>query len=109
MKTVNHHILNIWMQTNCMDRQCLKITYRWFKIEKKCSKTSKNYYENSNKGHIFEADVEYPKTLQNLHSYLPFLPVRMKIRKSIKLVYNLYDKNNHVVHIRALKQALSYG
>ena len=33
----------------------------------------------------------------------------MKINKSNKLVCNLYDKNNYVVHIRSLKQALNYG
>ena len=34
----------------------------------------KNYYENSNKGHILEVDVKYPKKLNDLHSDLPFLP-----------------------------------
>ena len=31
----------------------------------------------------------------------------MKINKCNKLVCNLYDKNNYVVHIRSLKQALN--
>ena len=54
-------------------------------------------------------NVEYPKNLNYLHSDLPFLPERMKINKSSKLVCNLYDKNNYVVHIRSLKQALNHG
>ena len=54
-------------------------------------------------------DVEYPKNLHDLHSDLPFLPERMKINKCSKLVCNLYDKNNYVVHIRSLKQALNHG
>ena len=33
----------------------------------------------------------------------------MKINKCRKLVCNLYDKNNYVVHIRSLKQALDHG
>ena len=33
----------------------------------------------------------------------------MKINKCNKLVWNLYDKNNYVAHIRALKQALNHG
>ena len=37
----------------------------------------KNYDEDSNKGYNFEADVECPKSLHNLHSDLPFLPGRM--------------------------------
>ena len=33
----------------------------------------------------------------------------MKIKKCSKLVCNLYDKTNYVVHIRASKQALNHG
>ena len=33
----------------------------------------------------------------------------MKIAKCSKLVSNLYDKKDYVVHIRSLKQALSHG
>ena len=59
----------------------------------------KNYDEDSDKEYILEVDVKYPKNLHDLHSDLPFLPERMKINKSNKLVCNLYDKNNYVVHI----------
>ena len=44
-----------------------------------------------------------------MHSDLPFLPERIKINKCCKLVSNFYDKNDHVVHIRSLKQELSHG
>ena len=44
-----------------------------------------------------------------MHSDLPFLPERMKINKCSKLVCNRYDKNNYVVHITSLKQALDHG
>ena len=70
---------------------------------------TKNHDEDSDKGYILEVDVKYPKTLHDFHSDLPFLPERMKINKCSKLVYNLYDKNNYVVHIRSLKPALDYG
>ena len=33
----------------------------------------------------------------------------MKINKCSKLVCNLYDRNNCVVHIRSLKQTLNHG
>ena len=69
----------------------------------------KNYDKNSDKGYILEADVEFPKNLHKLHSDLPFLPERMKINKCSKLVCTVYDKENYVVHIRALKQALDHG
>ena len=69
----------------------------------------KNYDEDSDKGYILEVDVEYPKTLHDLYSDLPFLPERIKINKCSKLVCNLYDKNNYVAHIRSLEQALTHG
>ena len=52
----------------------------------------KNYDKDSDKGYIIEVDVKYPKNLRDLHSDLQFLPERMKIDKSNKLVCNLYDK-----------------
>ena len=82
-------------------------------MEKNMSKFNenfiKNYNEDSDKGCILEADIKYPGRLHNLHNDLPFLPKRIKIQKCKKLVCNLYDKNNHVVDIRALKQALNHG
>ena len=55
--------------------------------------------------------MEIQKNLHNLnlHSNLPFLPERNKIKKCNKLVYNAHDKENSIVHIRALKQALNHG
>ena len=69
----------------------------------------KNYDKDSNKGYILEVDAEYLKNLHDLHSDLPLSPEKMKINKCNKLVCNLYDKNNYIVHIRSLKQALNYG
>ena len=69
----------------------------------------KNYDKEGDKVHILDADVEYPKNLHDLHSYLPFLPERIKIDKCNKLVCNLYDKKSYVVHIRLFKQALNHG
>ena len=73
------------------------------------SKIIKDYDKNSDKGYISEVDVEYPKNLHKLHSDLPFLPERMKINKSTKLVCHIQNKENYVVQIRALKQALDHG
>ena len=69
----------------------------------------KGYNEESDIGYLLAADIEYPKTLNKLHSDLPFLPVRMKISKCNKLVCNLNNKENYSVHILALKQALNHG
>ena len=62
-----------------------------------------NYDENSNEGYFLEVDVKYPKKLFNLHSDLPFLPEKKKIKKCNKLVCNIHNKENYVLHIRALK------
>ena len=82
-------------------------------MEKNMSKFNenfiKNYNKDSDKGYILKVDIKYPGRLHNLHNDLPFLPKRIKIQKCNKLVCNLYDKNNHVVHIRALKQALNHA
>ena len=69
----------------------------------------KNYDEESDKVYIFGVDVKYPKNILDLHSDSPFSPERMRINKCSKLVRNLYVKNNYVVHIRSLKQALDHG
>ena len=68
-----------------------------------------SYNKNSDKGYILEVDVDYPNKLQNLHSDLPFLPERMVINNTKKLVCNLNDKKNYIVHINVLKQALDLG
>ena len=83
--------------------------FNWVKNKSKIDeKFIKSYDEDSDKGYIFEVDVEYLRRLHDLHSDLPFLPKRMKIDKCKKLVCNLRNKKNYVVHIRSLKQALNY-
>ena len=39
---------------------------------------------------------------------MPFFPERMKIKKVGKVVANLHDKTEYVIHIRNLKQALDH-
>ena len=105
------------MQTVCMSQ---KLPLKGFKWVKKLSKFNesfiKGYDEDNNKGYFLEVDVEYPKKVfsraalngvaLNLHSNLPFLPERKKINKCIRLVYNIQDKENYVVDIKALNHGL---
>ena len=65
--------------------------------------------KNSGKGYILEVDLYYPSELHKLHSDMPFLPEKMKIDKTQKLMCNLCDKKKYVVHISILKQALNHG
>ena len=84
--------------------------FKWMKnVSKFDEDFRKNYDVDSSKGYILKVDVEYPKNLFNLHSDLPFLAKRKKLKKCNKLVCNINDKENYVVHIRALKQALNHG
>ena len=86
--------------------------FKWIEkddISKFDEKFIKNYDENGDKRYILEADVEYPKNILMLHSDLAFLPERMKINKRTKLFCTTQNKENYVVHIRTLKQALNHG
>ena len=68
--------------------------FKWTDDDKINEEFIKNYNEDNNKGYILEVDVKYPKRLQKLHSYLPFLPERMEINKCKELACNLSNKKN---------------
>ena len=88
-----------------------KLSVRRFRWMDDISKIDfvKVYNKNNNKGYILDVDVDYLNKLQNLHSDLPFLPEMMVINNTKKLVCNLNDKKNYIVHINVLKQALDHG
>ena len=69
----------------------------------------KNYNEESDEGYFLDVDVQYLEKLHELHNDLPFLPETTKIEKVEKLVANLHDKTEYVIHITNLKQALNLG
>ena len=85
--------------------------FKWVKQEKLLKFNEdfiKNYDENSNKGYFLEVDIDYPKELFDLHKNLPFLPENKRVNKVEKLICDIEDKKKHVIHIRALKQALNH-
>ena len=69
----------------------------------------KNYDENDGKGFVLEVDVDYSIELHKLHSDILFLPERMVINNTKKLVCNFNNKRKYVIHISVLKQALNHG
>ena len=84
--------------------------FKWVEDLSKFNKSFiKNFDENIDKGYILEVDVKYPINLRILHNDLPFLPEIMKNNKSNKIVCNVQDKENYVVHINGLKQELNHG
>ena len=69
----------------------------------------KNYNEESDGGYFLEVEVQYFEKLYEFCSDLPFLSEKTKIEKVGKLVANLHDKTECVMHMRNLKQALNHG
>ena len=85
--------------------------------------------ENNPLGYILEVDIEYCKTLHDSHSDYPLAPEKLKISSDMlskycsdivnkygikvggvnKLVPNLRDKINYVVHYKNLQYYLSLG
>ena len=63
----------------------------------------------TDKGYLLEVDVNYPKDLHDLHNELPFMCEKLEINGVEKLVPNLRNKRNYVIHIRALNQVLQHG
>ena len=54
------------------------------------------------KGYLLEVNVSYPRDLHDPHNDLPFMCERMEINRVKKLVPNLHNKGNYVIHIRVL-------
>ena len=65
--------------------------------------------KESNEGYFHKFDVQCLKKLYELQNDLPFLYGKMKIEKVEKLVANLRDKTEYIIHIRNLKKALNHG
>ena len=85
--------------------------------------------DDASEGFILEVDLEYPSHLHDTHNDYPLAPERMKITDSMlspyaksvlqdlnlpststeKLVTNLNNKKNYVIHYRSLKLYLELG
>ena len=80
--------------------------FRWASIEPNdISRLTKL----KDKGYLLEVDIHYLRELHDLHNELPFMYERMKINGIEKLVPNLHNKKNYVIHIQVLNQALKHG
>ena len=85
--------------------------------------------ENTEQGYILSVDMEYPGYLHDAHSDYPLAPESFEVKSDIlspyqqnllrkldlgenstkKLVPNLYNKKDYVVHYRNLQLYLSFG
>ena len=87
-----------------------------------------NSIKKSSAGYILEVDLEYPEELHKLHNDYPLAPEKLAIPYNMsdyckkipnkygikvgdvnKLVPNLGDKTNHIVHYKNLPLHLSLG
>jgi hypothetical protein len=75
--------------------------------------------DDASTGYILEVDLNYPSKLHDLHNCFPLAPEKMKVRHEMlspycknlstgqiiteKLIPNLQDKTNYVLHYRNLK------
>ena len=59
---------------------------------------------------ILEVDLEYPDKLHDLHNDYPLAPERIMCKNEVeKLILNLGNKKNYVLHYENLKQYLDLG
>ena len=58
---------------------------------------------------FLEVDLEYTEDLHDLHNDYPLAPDRVKIENIEKLIPNLNNKTNYVVHYEILKLYESFG
>ncbi|GET66364.1 uncharacterized protein LOC110249295 [Rhizophagus irregularis DAOM 181602=DAOM 197198] len=85
--------------------------------------------DNSSEGYILKVKLEYPQALHSQHTDYPLAPERMKVKKewlskkqqeiiacsgqrytpTDKLIPNLFDKDEYVVHYRNLQYYVSQG
>ena len=103
--------------------------YKWEDVGEWTVDRINGINDDSSVGYIFEVDLQYPESLHDLHNDYPLAPEHMKVKKGMlsqynkdvlsatktsflesnKLIANLNDKQNYVVHYRALKLYIQLG
>ena len=103
--------------------------FKWVKNIDKIKQKLMNIKSNSSTGYVLEVDLEYPQKLHDIHNDYPLAPEKINIPKEWlskfclkiasvynittgtvkKLVPNLMNKNNYVIHCRNLQQCLELG
>ena len=85
-----------------------KITNNEQNVTSNEQRAKSSTFENSKERYFLKVDIQYAENLHNVQNDLPFLPERIKIQKVEKLVANLPDKNEYVIQMISLKQALNH-
>ena len=128
----NKHILYFDMNNlygHAMSQYLPYANFKWVKNIDKIEQKLMNIKSNSSTGYILEVDLEYPQELHDIHNDYPLAPEKINIPKEWlsdyclkienvhnittgtvkKLVPNLMNKNNYVIHYRNLQQCLELG
>ena len=80
--------------------------FKWIDVNK--SKVIKLLQKkDTNRGFIFEVDLDYPESLWDSHNEYPLAPD--KVKGNDKLICSLLPKRNYVLHYKNLKQYLQEG
>lgn len=93
---------------------CSYLPYADFRLlnEEECDQLNITNIPNDNDyGYILEVDLEYPEKLHDLHNALPFCAENFTPpgAKNVKLIPNLYNKYNYVIHYVHLKTCMQHG
>ena len=84
-----------------MSKKLLVNYFKWIEDISEFNKDFiKSYNDESDEEYFLEVGIQYPENLHKLHNDLSFLIERMKIQKVEKLVANLRDKTEYLIHIR---------
>ena len=79
------------------------------KKKKKMKTSYKVITKKSKEGHFLEVDINIQKIYAMFKTIYPFYLKEWVLKKVEKCVANLHDKNERVIHIKNLKQALNHG
>ena len=105
------------------------VDFKWVKNIDKIEKKLMQIKKDSSTGYILEVDLEYPEKLHDIRNDYPLALEKINILKewlskyclkianahnittgsAKKLVPNLMNKNNYVIHYRNLQQCLELG
>ena len=103
--------------------------FQWLTKEEVAGLDVRTIDDDANEGYILEVDLQYPKELHDAHDQYPLAPEKILVTDDLlsdyskqlkakfnmgnakvpKLIPNLHDKTNYVLHFRNLKQYLKLG
>ena len=114
----------------CAMRQYFPIyNFKWVKDFNKIKQKLMNIKNNSSTGSVLQVDLEYQQELHDIHDDYPLVPEKINIPKEWlsdyclqianvhniaigsvkKLVPNLMNKNNYMIHYRNLQECVELG